>query len=417
MRYATAGCVITILCSSAVGQLPGYEATDLGRLPGFTYSTLPRGLNDAGVVVGHCGGSTGIHRAFVFTQAAGLTALPPPPGATGSSSTYAVDINNVGVVAGYSESPAHAWVYDLSSGQFTVIAFPAGFTGEVRAINNLGEVVGWMANAVELRPFYWSAATGITDPTGGLTYVDFNDINDQGLIVGSHEGAAKTWNVRNGAHTTHATLPAPYDDRTVLESVNNLGTAAGWGRWVAGSGSNTIRHALLVDDATGGMTNLGAFTEAQADAARAINDSGFVVGTSGTTASNSAAQHAWVLTPGYERALVRELVSTPGWDSFDGTFARINARGQVIVSGTRLTGLDASRRGVLLSPPLPCGTSDFDGDGDSGTDADIEAFFACLAGSCCAACHPGGSDFNGDGDSGTDADIEAFFRVLAGGVC
>jgi hypothetical protein len=58
---------------------------------------------------------------------------------------------------------------------------------------------------------------------------------------------------------------------------------------------------------------------------------------------------------------------------------------------------------------------DFDGDGDMGTDADIEAFFACLAGSCCPTC--GSADFDGDGDIGTDADIEAFFRVLGGGDC
>jgi len=64
-----------------------------------------------------------------------------------------------------------------------------------------------------------------------------------------------------------------------------------------------------------------------------------------------------------------------------------------------------------------CGTSDFNGDGDFGTDADIEAFFACLSGNCCPACFVGGSDFNGDGDFGTDADIEAFFRVLGGGTC
>jgi len=64
-----------------------------------------------------------------------------------------------------------------------------------------------------------------------------------------------------------------------------------------------------------------------------------------------------------------------------------------------------------------CGTSDFNGDTDFGTDADIEAFFGCLAGNCCSTCWPGGSDFNGDGDSGTDQDIEAFFRVLAGGTC
>ncbi len=68
------------------------------------------------------------------------------------------------------------------------------------------------------------------------------------------------------------------------------------------------------------------------------------------------------------------------------------------------------------STNLPC-DSDFNGDGDFGTDADIEAFFACLAGSCCPACDPNGADFNGDGDVGTDADIEAFFRVLAGGNC
>jgi hypothetical protein len=64
-----------------------------------------------------------------------------------------------------------------------------------------------------------------------------------------------------------------------------------------------------------------------------------------------------------------------------------------------------------------CGDSDFNGDGDFGTDADIEAFFACLGGNCCGTCFCQGSDFNGDGDFGTDGDIESFFRVLAGGNC
>jgi hypothetical protein len=74
---------------------------------------------------------------------------------------------------------------------------------------------------------------------------------------------------------------------------------------------------------------------------------------------------------------------------------------------------------AIIDPVLPptCGTSDFNGDGDFGTDQDIEAFFTCLAGNCCATCWRGGADFNGDGDVGTDQDIEAFFRVLAGGAC
>ena len=65
-----------------------------------------------------------------------------------------------------------------------------------------------------------------------------------------------------------------------------------------------------------------------------------------------------------------------------------------------------------------CGSADFNCDGDVGTDADIESFFACLAGELPRAllC-PNNADFDGDGDVGTDADIEAFFRVLAGGNC
>jgi len=62
-----------------------------------------------------------------------------------------------------------------------------------------------------------------------------------------------------------------------------------------------------------------------------------------------------------------------------------------------------------------CGSADFNHDGSSGTDADIEAFFRCLAGDCCPLCDS--ADFNYDGDAATDADLEAFFRVLAGGSC
>ncbi len=77
----------------------------------------------------------------------------------------------------------------------------------------------------------------------------------------------------------------------------------------------------------------------------------------------------------------------------------------------------ANACGSVHSNPatLTVNSADFNGDGDVGTDADIEAFFACLAGNCCLTC--GKADFNGDGDTATDADIEAFFRVLAGGSC
>jgi hypothetical protein len=64
-----------------------------------------------------------------------------------------------------------------------------------------------------------------------------------------------------------------------------------------------------------------------------------------------------------------------------------------------------------------CGSADFDCDGDTATDFDIQAFFRCLAGVCPEPPCASSADFDGDGDSATDADIEAFFRVLAGGHC
>jgi subtilisin family serine protease len=78
--------------------------------------------------------------------------------------------------------------------------------------------------------------------------------------------------------------------------------------------------------------------------------------------------------------------------------------------------IDAAAARTYIASHM-CGSADFNCDGDTGTDADIEAFFRCIAGNCPAAPCSSSADFNSDGDVGTDADIEAFFRVLAGGNC
>jgi hypothetical protein len=65
--------------------------------------------------------------------------------------------------------------------------------------------------------------------------------------------------------------------------------------------------------------------------------------------------------------------------------------------------LGAQSKGDFLPGITPC--------------SDIEAFFNCLAGTCPAEPCPSSADFDGDGDVGTDADIEAFFGVLGGSTC
>jgi hypothetical protein len=104
-------------------------------------------------------------------------------------------------------------------------------------------------------------------------------------------------------------------------------------------------------------------------------------------------------------------ITSSGGD--DGRSTSLNDNGQLVFS---LSFTDGSS-GVFIATIPTCGSADFNCDGDVGTDADIEAFFACLAGNCPPSpCHST-ADFNADGDVGTDADIEAFFRVLAGGSC
>jgi hypothetical protein len=97
---------------------------------------------------------------------------------------------------------------------------------------------------------------------------------------------------------------------------------------------------------------------------------------------------------------------------------RVSASGNTIAGvGRYLTGPNPSDfvyRPWMITFPI-CGSPDFNHDGATATDADIEAFFACIAGNCCSACDS--ADFNGDGAVATDADIESFFRVLAGEPC
>jgi hypothetical protein len=146
------------------------------------------------------------------------------------------------------------------------------------------------------------------------------------------------------------------------------------------------------DDGGPGATSLLSFG---AGSGQSIGDPDDPMSGMGNGADgNLAAGTYWLAVAGYR------LDADSGWD----------AQSTSSVGGT----VDVRLRTNIHLGPV-CGTSDFDGDGDSATDADIEAFFACLAGNCCATCQT--ADFDGDGDSATDADIEAFFRVLAGGTC
>jgi RHS repeat-associated protein len=111
----------------------------------------------------------------------------------------------------------------------------------------------------------------------------------------------------------------------------------------------------------------------------------------------------------------------------NGVFDRVrrflqNAQGDVVrvqEASTKWTSTDLRYSAFGVPRALPAAepdtvyhTADFDGDGNIGTDQDIAAFWACIAGDCCATC--GSVDVDRDGSLATDQDIEAFYAILSG---
>ncbi len=412
--HAFAASAATVLAALASAQ-PLYTVTDLGHHPDYTFSTVALSINNPGQVVGWVQQS--LTRAFVWTVATGIQLLPPVPGNEDRSSV-AVDINDRGEILGYSGAAGGsnivAWVY--RNGAYTFLGSLPGY-GSVTpaAINNNAEVVGTCSPATSTSPsqdFYWSPATGIIDMVPGAV-VEPHDINDAGVVTGGIRGGEPapgimTWDMRTGAAADLGKLFG--GDINLGYAINETGWVAGVSIEVIGS-TGRIPHGVLATPSF--IQDFGQFHST----ATGINERGDIVGWR-TNGPNSS-WYSWVYLSG--QALITDLhavIDDPALYTRVSAARAINDRGQILADSARASGPDPLRRSIVLTPiglPPACGTADFDNDGDSGTDADIEAFFACLAGNCCTAC--GSADFNGDGDIGTDADIESFFRVLAGGNC
>ncbi|HYE63495.1 MAG TPA: beta-propeller fold lactonase family protein [Phycisphaerales bacterium] len=165
---------------------------------------------------------------------------------------------------------------------------------------------------------------------------------------------------------------------------------------LVGHGSDGTARLHLVDPQTGMLTYTGNFVDVGSQGSLGFID--------------------FVRVNGMDLALFTDRDTTGGRGMCS---AVIEPNGTLTIKSMRVDGggIDPMRVVAWVPSGPTCGTSDFNGDGDAGTDQDIEAFFACIGGSCCDTCWAGGSDFNGDGDAGTDQDIEAFFRVLGGNPC
>lgn len=190
------------------------------------HDAMPNGVNVHGLVCGDVKTSTivqappGGPRIRVLQYAlkpavweAGVpTFLPDTTPAYYSS--YARDINSSGTVCGFNFNGPLIWT--RGPGGYTAQYLPNSIAGtvEVRAINDAGIVVGWGIANSTMYGSVW-----IPDANGQYTqYVHqdcrFEDINNFGLIVGSHTNAASLWQATGPGTYSRINLNTRFSDAT-----------------------------------------------------------------------------------------------------------------------------------------------------------------------------------------------------------
>lgn len=265
---------------------------------------------------------------------------------------FATGVNDSSWVSGY-DTRALVWRPGLGTQQILgPFDFTAGGTTRANAINNAGEVAGyvWYSNFGSYRAIRWSASGGVVDMgdlPGGGNYSRGYAINAQGWVAGQGSGQYSSHPNFGNQSFQHATLfRSPTDifelqdmpggtQNSVGRGINDAGavvgernTSGGWraihwapdgtgldlstawgvagGHAFASDLNNHGQVALQLPLATGGataaiwqagvgFTEIGLLPGTSAAIANAINDEGVTVGTAGTAFSRG---FAWSLADG-----------------------------------------------------------------------------------------------------------------------
>jgi probable HAF family extracellular repeat protein len=317
----------------------------------------------------------------------------------------------------------HTYATRYPSGILGALPGVSGGSASAHDISDDGSVVVGSATTADgsWHAFRWTQAAGMVDlgTFAGDTQSSASAISGDGSIVfGSSSSSSSDtyfrWTALDGMVPVVA-LP-PDSTRVVTAFAAESSTIVGYNvvsthyipfRWTPANGLETLPLVPGKSD--------GRPTAVSADGTRIV---GYCSNT--TVYGGNGGAFLWTPTAGsielepYMRSLVPNFGDIYNYYLVSATAI---SRDGLHIGGNGGPYFDRRVWIAHLPQPPRCGSADFNCDGDPGTDADIEAFFACIAGNCPAPPCASNADFNGDGDSGTDADIEAFFRVLAGQPC
>jgi probable HAF family extracellular repeat protein len=426
---------LVLALAAFAGAAPAQTFTGMGMINGDTSSQAFGVSADGSVVVGIGGVGGNYTHAVRWTRETGPVNIAPQSPFAHAHAVSGDGQVIVGVgdpVDGIPGNSAFRWT---GAGGMVRLDLTGASYGNAYAVNSDGSVVsGYIYTSAGKRASIWTGAgvghgtvqnlgTLCTACCGGNFSQGYGGISADGTVVsgdgtaqGSCSGHAFRW-VSNGAGggtmTDLGHLPGQYATDSLAFGIS------GDGRVVVGQSQASNNDQAYRWSAAAGMVDIGfALTHGDdwSQANGANYDGSVVFGWFYDAAAGETHPLLWTTARGsedFQDYLAGLGVDLSGWVLEYGT--AVSADGLTFVGFGQHYG--QTEGWIADLHPTPCGSADFDCDGDVGTDADIEAFFACLAGTCPAPPCPGTADFNGDGDVGTDADIEAFFRVLAGGTC
>lgn len=267
--HATTQQSIAVNTSIDALAAPAYQVQDLGTLPG-DYASAAMGINAAGDVVGWSLGPNGT-RAFLFTAATGLRALPSP---AGRPVTTARSVNATGSVVGNASAGGtdigHA-VRWQSSAVRDLGTLGTGLFSDARGLNAAGVTVGTSytdgGSLLGIHAFRSNSTGGLVDLTPATDDAHAEAINDAGQVTGWRNSHAFRL-----TGTTFADLGVPTGFASSFGfAINSSGQVAGHVRSATGNAEQIFR---FTDGA--GLVILGG--TGQFNRANGINTAGDVVG-------------------------------------------------------------------------------------------------------------------------------------------